>query len=296
MVLACASAVAAGCNDLLGNSDRDMADASWPSFPPDSPDGGPVGALGADGTDSGAGETGHDAQEGADAAGSMPGAGLDGGLAGADTGDGDLTAAPPIAFVQVASQDSKDSVATVSAGYSSPQHEGDLAIVVVGWSDPTLTVRSISDAAGNAYVRAMPPTSNSGVVLATYYAPNIAGAQSNTVTVTLDAPDVLCVAIFEYSGVSQVDGTAMGTGTSNAASTGSVATSLPRELVFGAGEPDQNGTVNFAAAGAGFDERVITGVSGMLGEDRITSQSGSYAASGGLTGSSAWAMQIVTFK
>ena len=68
MVLACASAVAAGCNDLLGNSDRDMADASWPSFPPDSPDGGPVGALGADGTDSGAGETGHDAQEGADAA------------------------------------------------------------------------------------------------------------------------------------------------------------------------------------------------------------------------------------
>ena len=202
----------------------------------------------------------------------------------------------PIAFVQVASHDSKDSVSSASATFVQPQQAGDLDVVVVGWSDRTLAVDTVSDSAGNSYMLAAPPASANGVVVAVYYAPNIAPASSNTVKVNLEDTDFLCIAILEYAGVSQLDQAAPGTGSSSSASTGSVVTSIARELVFGAGEPNQNGTADFSSAGPGFDERVITGISGMLAEDMVVSQTGSYAASGTLTGSSAWAMQVVTFR
>jgi hypothetical protein len=208
-------------------------------------------------------------------------------------GDGGVT---PIAFVQVASRDSKNSVTTVSATYSSPQRAGDLNVVVVGWSNPSHGVASISDSAGNSYALAAGPASTSGVALAVYFARGIAGSTSNTLTVDFDSDDFPCLAILEYSGVSQVDQSAPGTGSGDMASTATVTTSTPRELVFGAGEPDQNASANFANAGSGFTKRVITSVSGMTAEDMVVSQVGSYAASGTLDSSSGWVMQVVTFK
>jgi hypothetical protein len=273
----------AGCNSLLGNSEHGVApdDASTIH----SVDGGSVGDSGSSETDAGVGE--RDAQR-ADAQEGTSDGGTD-----ADEDDGAL---PPIEFVQVADYDSKSSAATASVTYSSPQQAGDLDVVVVGWSDPSHTIRAISDKAGNSYALAAAQASTTGATLAIYFAANIAGAASNTVTVDLDGSDYPCVAILEYSGVTQVDRTAMGTGSSNTASTATVMTSLPRELVFGAGEPDQNGTTNFASAGAGFNERIITGISGMLAEDAITSEAGTYAATAGLTSVSPWVMQVVTFK
>ena len=285
-------ALTAGCNVLLGNEEHglvaDDASVSLSSF-----DAGSPGAVGSNPTDGGV--QGYDVQ-GADA----PAVALDAPPdeppepgAEAGTEDGSL---PPIAFVQVASRDSKDSAATISAAYASAQQAGDLAVVVVGWTDPTHKVSSISDSAGNSYQLAMPPTSASGVVIAIYYATGIAAATANSVTVDFDASDFPCLAILEYSGVSHVDETAVGTGSGTTASTATVVTSAARELIFGAGEPDQNGTANFAPAGAGFTARVITGTSGMLAEDTIGLQGGTYTATGGLTASSPWVMQAVTFK
>jgi hypothetical protein len=293
-VLAVAAFVsAAGCNAVLGNADHAIAtDDAGAAVPLD------AGSLGpADASEPDAGLSEPDAQ-----AVDVQEVPLDGALGAMGAADGGSDAAEagsasaPIAFVQATSKDSKNSVASVSVTYPNPQQAGDLAVVVVGFSDATHNVTSLGDSAGNAYVLATSPASASGVALAVYAAANIAASASNTVTIQLDASDFLCVAILEYSGVSQIDRTAAGSGAGTSASTGTVTTSAPRELVFGAGEPDQNGTANFTSAGAGFNERLITGISGMLVEDTITTQAGTYAAAGGLNSSSAWAMQIVAFK
>jgi hypothetical protein len=287
----------AGCNALLGNADHDIATGDGSSAT--SLDSGMPGAPGATGPtsasapDSAAGEP--DAGE-ADVQGPSGDSGLGTtteGDAGTDAGE---TSAAVIAFVQATSQDTKNSVTAASATYANPQQAGDLDVVVVGWSDSSHGVSSISDSAGNVYVRAAAPASANGVVLAIYYAAKIASAASNTVTVHLDASDYLCLAILEYTGVTAVDQTAAGSGAGTAASTSTVITSLPRELVFGAGEADQTGTANFSSAGSGFDKRVVTGISGMLAEDTITTEAGTYAASGSLNSSSDWVMQVVTFK
>jgi hypothetical protein len=81
-----------------------------------------------------------------------------------------------------------------------------------------------------------------------------------------------------------------------ASTTATAMTSAARELVFGAGEPDQNASAHFANAGSGFTQRVITPVSGMIAEDMVVSQVGSYAASGTLDSPSGWGMLVVTFK
>jgi hypothetical protein len=211
----------------------------------------------------------------------------------AGTGDG---GGAPIAFVQVAAHDSKNSVTTASATYPGPQHAGDLEVIVVGWSDASNGVASITDSAGNSYALAAGPVSSSGVALAVYFARGIAASTSNTVTVDFDNADYLCLTILEYSGVSRVDQSAPGTGSGDMASTATVTTSAPRELVFGAGEPDQSATANFASAGSGFTQRFITSVSGMIVEDMVVSRVGSYAASGTLNSSSGWVMQVVTFQ
>ena len=290
---ALACVLAAGCNSLLDNAEHDVAPGDAAVFP-SSRDAGPDRVSGAtdsaatdwDATESGAAEWDAD---GADA----PSAIVD---AGAETGGGE-TDGPPIAFVQVASHDTKTSVTTVHVPYSAAQHAGDLDVVVVGWTDPTNAIRSVSDSAGNAYLLAAPSSSStSGVALAIYYAANIAGAASNTVTIDFDVDDFPCITLLEYAGVSQVDQHASGAGSSITASSGAVVTSLARELLIGAGEPDQNKNEFFASAGAGFNERALTNISGMLVEDSIVSSTGSYTATGGLTNSSAWVMQIVSFK
>jgi hypothetical protein len=210
----------------------------------------------------------------------------------ADSGGGDV----PITFVQAASQDTKNSVSTASATYASPQHAGDLNVVVIGWSDVTHQIRAISDSAGNTYALATSPASASGAALAVYYASNITAGVSTAVTVDFDTADYPCLAILEYAGVSQLDGTANGSGTSADATTSAVTPSAARALVLGAGEPNQNGTADFTDPGAGFVQRVLTNTSGMLVEDQVESQVGSYAASGALNRSSAWVMQVVAFK
>ena len=291
-VSACVCVLVASCNSLVGNAEHDVTagDASGGLPLSDAPfDAGPMQVWDASATDAISLDAARPISQDAPRA-DGPTAPTDG-----STDDGVLIGAP-IAFIQAASQDSKDSARTVSATYAHPQQAGNLDVVVVGWSDPATTLSSIGDSAGNSYALAGMPTSTSGAVLAIYYASNIASAASNTVTVHLDASDFPCVAVLEYTGVTRLDQTTTGSGASATASSGTVVTSAARELVFGAGQPDQNHSANFSGAGSGLNLRVITGISGMLAEDAIVSEVGTYAATAPLTRSSSWVMRVATFE
>src|SRR5437588_9882167 len=92
-----------------------------------------------------------------------------------------------IAFVQVNSAvPQSTAVSSTSVTFTGAQTAGNLNVVVVGWNDATSTVTSLSDTAGNIYLRPVGPTLGSGLSQTIYYAKNIiaAAAGANRVTVT----------------------------------------------------------------------------------------------------------------
>jgi Galactose oxidase-like, Early set domain/Glyoxal oxidase N-terminus len=209
-----------------------------------------------------------------------------------------VTSPPPtgINFVQVnsAPRTIQASNSSVAVTYSSTQTAGNLNIVAVGWGDTTSSISSVTDSKGNTYTRAVGPTSTTRLQHAIYYAKNIAGGSSNTVTVKFNQaaayPDVR---ILEYSGLdtsSPLDVTAAATGNGTSASSGSATTTSANELIFGAG----NSANNYTAAGSGFANRIIN-VYGSIAEDELVSSSGSYAATA-TNSSGYWVLQMATFK
>jgi hypothetical protein len=127
-----------------------------------------------------------------------------------------------------------------------------------------------------------------------YYAKNIVGG-SNTVTVTFNqAAFFVDVRVLEYSGLdtaTPLDVTAGAAGTGVSASSGSATTTSANELIFGAGTTA--GTIG--ASGTGFVTRIITPDSD-IAQDKTVSSTGSYNAAATQTYSSAWVMQMVTFR
>jgi hypothetical protein len=204
----------------------------------------------------------------------------------------------PIAFVQTRDFDSNNNSSSANVTFTQPQTAGNLNIAVVAWGDTGRTVASLTDTAGNSYALAIGPTINDCVAQSIYFAPNIAGATTNTVTVTWDAQTMYpTLLMLEYAGgLSAVDQMTESTGTGNLAGTATVTTTFPRELVFAAGTPSNCVAPYFLTEGAGFTYRVITSVSGMLAQDIITSQTGSFSATGTLEASAPWVMQLVTFR
>src|SRR5581483_5470211 len=115
---------------------------------------------------------------------------------------------------------------------------------------------------------------------AIYYAKNIspATAGSNIVTVKFSTavqyPDIR---ISEYSGLDTVapfDVTSSATGSPATATSGSVTTISPTELLFGAGTT--SGV--FTTAGSGYTLRVITNPDSDIVEDRVVTSTGTYSA------------------
>jgi len=77
---------------------------------------------------------------------------------------------------------------TVNVTFNAAQVAGDLNVVVVGWNDSTVVVKSVADNSGNTYTLGVGPTVISGSLSQSiYYAKNIAAAAAgaNSVTVTL---------------------------------------------------------------------------------------------------------------
>src|SRR5215469_13454841 len=199
---------------------------------------------------------------------------------------------PAIGFAQVAAA-TPTSAQVLPVTFPGTQTAGNVNIVVVGWSDTTSTVSSVVDSQGNAYSRAVGPTSGNGVQQSIYYAKNIV-AGGNTVTVTFNKvasyPDVR---ILEYDGLDAngpLDATAGAVGNSSSASSGPATTTSSNELIFGAGTT----AGGFSGPGAGFTVRLITSDVD-IAEDKVVSTNGSYSAVAPLDGA-AWVMQMATFK
>ncbi len=198
-----------------------------------------------------------------------------------------------ISFVQVAAATPQSSPQTVTVTYPSAQTTGDLNIVVVGWNDTTATVQSVRDSVGNTYSLAIGPTSGTGLRQSIYYAANIGGGSSNTVTVTFSQPAAYPdIRILEYRGVTTLDVTAAATGSSSTANSGSATTTAANELIFGANTVFTGAT----GPGTGFTSRIITSPDSDIAEDQIVTTTGSYSASAPLSSAGPWVMQMAMFK
>jgi hypothetical protein len=200
-------------------------------------------------------------------------------------------------FVQVNYKTSNPSGSSLAVAYPLAQTAGNLNLVVVGWNDTTSVVSSVADSKGNAYTRAIGPTTGTSLTQSIYYAKNIASG-SNTVTVTFNNaaayPDVR---VLEYSGLNPtnpLDATASAAGSGSLANSGSATITSASELIFGAGTT--GGVIT--GPGAGFTSRVIT-QNGDIAQDKTVASPGSYNATAPVTpyaGSSTWVMQMATFK
>jgi hypothetical protein len=200
-----------------------------------------------------------------------------------------------IAFVQVNAADPQTPTASLAVPYVGAQTATNLNIVVVGWNDTTSTVSAVTDTRGNSYAQAGTTVSGTGLRQAIYYAKNIA-AGANTVTVTFSqAAAFVDVRVLEYSGAdtaSPLDVTAGAIGTGGTPSSGAATTTSAKELIFGAGMTGSH----FSGAGSGFTSRVITSPDGDIAEDQVVNATGAYSATAPLAYSSAWIMQLATFK
>jgi hypothetical protein len=173
-----------------------------------------------------------------------------------------LLLVPALSAGQVFVQENNNTVATnsasVSVAYAAPETAGNLNVVVVGWNDTSSSVTSVVDDNTNNYVL-VGTTAGHGLSQAIYHARNIVLPNNTTPTVTVTFnqtagfPDVR---ILEYSGLSTtapLDNWAGSSGLSTSADSGG-ATTTTSDLILGAGTTASA----FAAAGAGFIERVIT--------------------------------------
>ena len=202
--------------------------------------------------------------------------------------------AGPITFVQLNYATPQTNQTSVGVRFNAAQVSGNLNVVVVGWSDVTSSVVSVSDTAGNVYQLAAPITRSSSTSQAIYFAKNIAANASNTVTATFNTPAAYVdLRVVEYSGIDAVnplDQTASAVGSSSSASSGNVTTSTAKELLFAAGTT----TGAFVSAGTGFTARVITSPDADIAEDQIVSATGTYSATANQSGT--WVMQVVSFR
>ena len=173
-----------------------------------------------------------------------------------------------------------------------------LNVVIVGWSDSTSTVVSITDTKGNTYVPAVGPVSISGTATQRiYYASNIVAAAKggNTLTVTFSGtvawPDVR---IMEYSGISTSSPFDVGTsasGTSTSPNSGPVTTTNANDLLVAS---DYVADVT-TASDPNFTQRFLS-AGGETVEDRIVTTTGAYSAGATQTGPDWWLMQVAAFR
>jgi hypothetical protein len=188
----------------------------------------------------------------------------------------------------------------VTVTYKAAQTTGNLNVVIVGRSDATSQVSSVTDSKGNVYHLAVGPTVQTGsnsVSQSIYYAKSIstATAGSNSVTVNFTgAANYPDIRILEYSGVdpsAPVDVSASATGNSASSSSGSVATKNSVDLLVGANIVWTTTT----GPGSGLTQRLLSN-DGDIAEDRVVTATGSYSTGAPLSSAGPWVMQMVAFR
>jgi hypothetical protein len=202
------------------------------------------------------------------------------------------------AFVQGTFVNPSTPLNAVTAAFTDAQAAGDLNVVIVGWRNSSSLVLSISDTAGNSYTLAVGPTRLFRTAAQSiYYARNIAAAPAgNAVTVRLaPAAPFADLRILEYRGLdgaSPVDVVASGAAFSGStAAATSIVTTGALDLIVGG----NYAATSTAAAGLGFTLRLDT-PDGNVAEDLVTSASGPFDTTVGLTASGWWIMQLVAFR
>ena len=168
---------------------------------------------------------------------------------------------PGVHFIQGDYMASDTVPSTTTVAFLIAQTAGNLNVVVVGWRGAYTVF--VADSAKNTYVLAVGPTTFSSWTQSIYYAKNIAGATSNSVTVTFtqktQAPISLIAAdvrIAEYSGLnatSPLDVVAAAGGTGTTADSGFATTTNQNDVLVGAGMAD--GVIS--GAGSNYILRVI---------------------------------------
>jgi len=184
-----------------------------------------------------------------------------------------------------------------SSQFANPEGKGDLNVIIIGWSDTSSLVSSVTDTEGNTYQQALPVINGTSLSQVVYYAKNILGdgVTPNTITVTFnqsaEAPDLR---MLEYSGLDPNNpldtGVASAAGNGTLADTGPCSTTSAVELIVAAA------TVGNAvlAAGPGFTTVDYTAI-GDNAEHQITSAIGSCEAQTA-TAAGNWVIQAVSFK
>jgi len=206
------------------------------------------------------------------------------------------TTSPGPTFVQAGAATPQTPQSAVNVAFANAQAAGDTNILAIGWNDTAADIVSVSDSAGNVYQRAIATYRGNALSQAIYFAANIAGAApgSNFVTVTFtQAAAFVDVRITEYSGLNRTnpfDGGVSASASGSSATTATLTTSTPSELLFAAGMT----SATFTAPGAGFTSRMVTTPDGDLVEDAVASVVGSYSAGAAVSGGT-WVLQLAVF-
>jgi hypothetical protein len=190
-------------------------------------------------------------------------------------------------------------VGSVSVPFPASNTAGNLIIAFVRMATPSQTV-TVTDTAGNTYVDAVAHTQSiDGSQVHLFYARNILGSTTNTVTATFSATNSQpWLAIYEYKGLSTtnpLDQTAQAEGSSSAPSSGPTPmTTSPNELVFAGFEFSSS---YWEAPGSGFTlVQYDTQNSPAANESMVVSSTGSYAATLALSTSPTWSAVVATFR
>jgi hypothetical protein len=217
-------------------------------------------------------------------------------------------AAPPetvsIAVKQQNFSTLKDPQEIVSTIYKEAQTAGDTNLIAIGWQSATGKVSHVTDVAGNTYQPLALDQREGKLSQQIWYASKIkpADAGNNTVKVEFDGKMPLVdVRISEYSGLVQdmpldVQGPTS-SGTSNLAE-GTLTTQTANTLVFVAGiSVGDFGTPNEAFNRRKTTQPTMGGLGGSaIILDQIVNTIDTYKVTVPLNGSSAWLLQMVSFK
>jgi hypothetical protein len=190
-------------------------------------------------------------------------------------------------------------VSSVSASFPAVNAAGNLIIAFVRMSTTSQTV-SVTDAAGNIYTDAINVAQTSdGHQIHIFYASNIQNA-ANTVKATFSSSNNHpFLAIYEYHGLTTLDRTAAGQGSSSAPNSGPTAvTTSANELIFsGLGLPSSSSVT--VAPGSGYAlEKQDTSVNGSqaASEDAEVTAADSFSGVFTLNSSAEWSCVAATFK
>jgi hypothetical protein len=199
-------------------------------------------------------------------------------------------ATKPIAFVQHAENMTGAASTSISVQWPMPQTAGNMNILVFHHSF-SQAITSVTDTSGNTYVLAVGPVDHPNTGQETImYAPGIAAATSNTVTVAFDMAGGLYMSALEYAGLSRVDVTTSNIGSSTAMDSGTLTTTRAPTLLFAAALPSGSTITSDPA----FTDR--TNLGGGEIEDRIASAAGPFQTAQVQDVNNGWVLELVAFS